>query len=502
MIRPSIVRNASALQPGPSGRAIARDEVIAWGSHNSDDESLARIIWITGPTCSGMSNFAVEVADHCYANRTLAARQSASPSDAFGVIPNIALQLIEHREIKPMERAVRGTIRKSRALLEKALPEEQLEAIILEPLRNTRFRPGRAWPPVILIDSEGHEVSEGDSCLLIPSALLKAVEDPDFPFRFIFLSNPNPSIRGLFSTAALNMVREVCLNCECHHHTMNIFDKIVEYAVMRALHNSAERTLKPKVHSQRIDDAADNIINWIRQRDGDGDISNVFWLTGPPGIGKTAVTEIVADKCHADGLLAAGFFFDATSDDPALRSTRGFVATIAYQLIHQDSLAGLKEEILTDSSIDPSSIFELPLAVQVETLISNPLQRLGRDSERSDPSTWPKAIVVDGFDKCDKALDNSREEDILSVLIKAAGNPAFPFQIVLASRPELAICDFFTTTTPGLVRELFLIEGCTAMNGSYGSRATEEPAGSDSPTVIEHLQGTIGAMPFDRLNPI
>ncbi|KAJ3506105.1 hypothetical protein NMY22_g17358 [Coprinellus aureogranulatus] len=91
-------------------------------------------------------------------------------------------------------------------------------------------------------------------------------------------------------------------------------------------------------------------------------------------------------------------------------------------------------------------------------------QIIDRLTSKGRPVTgsWPKVLVIDGLDECDaepglrfgqKTETHQdrrlyREEvqcEILSTLHKASLDPAFPFRILLASRPEQAIRNFFSS---------------------------------------------------------
>jgi hypothetical protein len=110
------------------------------------------------------------------------------------------------------------------------------------------------------------------------------------------------------------------------------------------------------------------------------------------------------------------------------------------------------------------AIFKKRLKEQFEALILKPLRRvrgqLGGDI--------PRVIIIDGVDevKVDRSNVSSqhtaprRDEDdhleIISCLLHAAKDPAFPFRIIIVSRPERVFTDFFPTQTVALGKQLFL----------------------------------------------
>ena len=110
-------------------------------------------------------------------------------------------------------------------------------------------------------------------------------------------------------------------------------------------------------------------------------------------------------------------------------------------------------------------VFRKRLKEQIEVLILKPLRslrRLPRDGV-------PKVIIIDGLDECDADIQEgrssaevgswrSREEvhqEILSALLQAIVDPSFPFRIIVVSRPDPVIEDFFESVAPSAL-QIFL----------------------------------------------
>ena len=206
--------------------------------------------------------------------------------------------------------------------------------------------------------------------------------------------------------------------------------------------------------------------------------TTILWLSGPAGTGKTAIAGSIADACQSLGWLAASFFFSAfVPTSPDRRSHMCLVPTLAYHLVHHTSIPGLRNNILESIAGNPS-VFEKCLEQQFEILILRPLRQVGELSSSSE--TWPKIIIIDGVDECDADLQKnfetkqerqqsreSNHQEIISALAQASADPAFPFRIIIASRPEPAISRSFATLPRQSVREIFLDE-------SYSPRADIE----------------------------
>jgi len=69
-----------------------------------------------------------------------------------------------------------------------------------------------------------------------------------------------------------------------------------------------------------------NITNWVTESANPP--SSMYWMRGPAGVGKSAITRTCTEKLKETGHLGAAFFFTATKHtNPSCLFT-----TIAYQL--------------------------------------------------------------------------------------------------------------------------------------------------------------------------
>lgn len=175
----------------------------------------------------------------------------------------------------------------------------------------------------------------------------------------------------------------------------------------------------------------------------------------------------VGEHFKKEGNLAAAFFFSSFSPSHERRTKGHFVTTLAYQLILHKVLQAFREELLSSIAKNPA-IFKMSLKEQMEALILRPL-RLCRP-----PGDFPTplgAILVDALDECgnrsppESAQDMrdsarlSRELDqteILDVILDASKDPAFPFRVIISSRPEPAIDEFFFTSADNQCNIIFL----------------------------------------------
>ncbi|RXW13013.1 hypothetical protein EST38_g12843 [Candolleomyces aberdarensis] len=221
-----------------------------------------------------------------------------------------------------------------------------------------------------------------------------------------------------------------------------------------AIHDSRERCDAPKCHPETRVAVQDDLYGWIVDGDGESERPrDVKWVTGPAGTGKTAVMGSLADRCAANGVLGATFFFASWSASIGRRRKTSFVTTIAYQLARYRE--DLQTAISTAVEKNPD-VFEKNLHVQMEALVLSPLRELVR---QSDGPGLRGAIIIDGLDECEAeqyhdttstgargkpVRTNAQDQlEILQVLRAASSDPSFPFRILIASRPERVFREFF-----------------------------------------------------------
>ncbi|KAJ2926313.1 hypothetical protein H1R20_g10769, partial [Candolleomyces eurysporus] len=142
---------------------------------------------------------------------------------------------------------------------------------------------------------------------------------------------------------------------------------------------------------------------------------------------------------------------DPLNASPDRRRKTAFIPTLAYQFAQ--CIPALKGPLSQAIQNDPL-LFKKNLHIQMEALILTPLRQVTVELN------VPGVVLVDGVDECEveqyvgshaspragESIERTKEEDqleILQVLREAALDPAFPFRIVIASRPERVFRDFF-----------------------------------------------------------
>ncbi|KAF7334875.1 putative nwd2 protein [Mycena sanguinolenta] len=157
--------------------------------------------------------------------------------------------------------------------------------------------------------------------------------------------------------------------------------------------------------------------------------TNILWLYGPAGAGKSAIMQTLASQLRDAGRLGGSFFFKRG------HATRGnaktLFATIAYQLAL--AVPCLRTSISQVVEDDPSVIVR-SIAVQIKKLISDPCR--SHVHENCDPVI----ILIDGLDECE-GLDIQVE--ILRIIRHSSSQGPNPLRFIIASRPEAHIYEMF-----------------------------------------------------------
>ncbi|KAF8974244.1 hypothetical protein BDZ97DRAFT_5584 [Flammula alnicola] len=196
-----------------------------------------------------------------------------------------------------------------------------------------------------------------------------------------------------------------------------------------ATHDSAEREPPPRCHPETRKAVVSDIIEWVNDSSR---ASNILWLHGPAGIGKTAIAQTVCELCQRNGQLGGSFFFSRAS--PGRNHGQNLVATIAYQLaIAIPQVANAIESTIAN---DPA-ILSKNMKLQFEKLIVEPLRLL----YYLTATTF--IIFIDGLDECE---GEQMEADIAQLFGSMFEGDNLPICLMVTSRPEPWIQHAFEST--------------------------------------------------------
>jgi len=173
----------------------------------------------------------------------------------------------------------------------------------------------------------------------------------------------------------------------------------------------------------------DQIVAWGSNISGQKDESNIQWIHGSPGIGKTSLAHSICQTLHDQHHLAGAFF--CRRDDPKLSKPRNILPTLIYKLteIFPPFRNIVAERLRSDSNLTPESMEDSLLLDFIRDLPRQPKLTL--------------VFVIDALDECGN--DRSRPE-LLRVLTDAATHAPW-LKIIITSRPENDIHKFFRGLT-------------------------------------------------------
>lgn len=201
-----------------------------------------------------------------------------------------------------------------------------------------------------------------------------------------------------------------------------------KHIIFGAAHDSSARVPPPRCHPGTRVKLNERMTTWFydkkRQR-------LLLWVTGPAGVGKSAVIQTFAESLAISKRLGASVFFSRPNkrNDP-----QGAFITIAYQLAVR--IEAYRIFIAERLALDPD-LLNKEIGEQFRIFIAEPFgeRRIGVGGE-----VW--GVLLDGLDE----LKGQRLQREIIRLISAfvLKHPEVPLVWVIASRPEPHISDTFS----------------------------------------------------------
>ncbi|KAG8793290.1 hypothetical protein FRC12_003231 [Ceratobasidium sp. 428] len=213
------------------------------------------------------------------------------------------------------------------------------------------------------------------------------------------------------------------------------------YAKLRPVGQASHNPDWQCIPGTRVD-AIGEITSWAQNPDSG---SHFAWVRGPAGFGKSLIATSICMRLERQGVLASSFF--CKRDIPELRHPNHVLTTIAFGLAlrwepYRDLLISVIRENPTLHSRHLQPLYDV--------LLDGPLQRLGENDRSADIPV----VVVDALDECGDSVTRKQLLNCLRSLSQRA-----PFlRIVVTSRPDMDIQDFFVRDTPPWFIEFNLVE--------------------------------------------
>ena len=207
------------------------------------------------------------------------------------------------------------------------------------------------------------------------------------------------------------------------HITYNNAPEDTEMILARLKPVNRERSYVSKCLEGTRKDIFRKLDGWL----DDVEASNVLWVIGGPGAGKSAIASSLVSKLIERGRLGSSFFFrrgDVMLSDPA-----GLWRTVAHDMAQFDpSFARYLVEVLKEKKVDP----EWPdIGLHFKFLIEEPLRKAYDDSlSRPVP-----VIIIDALDECDSDRSPAHRKDLINTLTRWSSLPK-KFKLIITGRDE------------------------------------------------------------------
>jgi len=155
------------------------------------------------------------------------------------------------------------------------------------------------------------------------------------------------------------------------------------------------------------------------------DTSNIYWIHGLPGIGKTSLAHTICERLHNEYRLAGAFF--CQRDDANMSDIRNILPTLISKLA--ENFPPFRSIVANRLRSDPN----LTSKSMKDGLFLDFVRNLPRHPKHT------LVFVIDALDECG---DDQNRPVLLKVLTEAAFHAPW-LKIIVASRPEDEIQDFF-----------------------------------------------------------
>ncbi|KAF9267043.1 hypothetical protein L218DRAFT_716008 [Marasmius fiardii PR-910] len=243
--------------------------------------------------------------------------------------------------------------------------------------------------------------------------------------------------RGEFNSVGGDQIKNNYVFSTSVYRSQALWDAI---AGVGASHDSQERFPPPRCHPKTREKVLNAILKWLNSESRDVPIC---WLSGPAGVGKSAIAQTIAERCEGGALVASFFFF---RQDPKRNNPDYLMMTIAHGLVV--NVPELRQPIIRKIAVNPK-ILESTMKNQFTELVIRPLlaQRVWWNRLRRLWADWPhpskrrpNLVIIDGLDEC---TGEDVQTHILNILASELGTNPLPLRFLVCSRPEPWIRDAF-----------------------------------------------------------
>ncbi|EKM77174.1 hypothetical protein AGABI1DRAFT_108303 [Agaricus bisporus var. burnettii JB137-S8] len=206
-----------------------------------------------------------------------------------------------------------------------------------------------------------------------------------------------------------------------------IMSLLSQHVIHGAAHDSSARTPPPRCHPETRVKLIARITAWFEDQ---ASLELLLWITGPAGVGKSAIVQTFAEYLSRLSTLGASVFISRPNkrDNP-----HGVFITIAYQLATR--IEAYRNYIVERLSPDPE-LLSGDIQAQFMALIFEPFveKKIGAGGKR-----W--GILLDGLDELQGKDAQCEIIQLISTFVHE--HPNVPLVWIISSRPESHISNTF-----------------------------------------------------------
>ncbi|KAJ7127610.1 WD40 repeat-like protein [Mycena epipterygia] len=185
-------------------------------------------------------------------------------------------------------------------------------------------------------------------------------------------------------------------------------------------------TLRPLCLKGTRQKMLNDITEWVNDPVA---LSNVVWLSGVAGSGKSTISTTVSESLRASNRLGAFLFFDR--NDISRSDPGSVIRTIAYKLGLSNPYIG---SMISGVIHHDPAVVDAPIQTQFKALLLDPLTSVKQHTPR------PILIVLDALDECG---DPRSRATLLSILSNEFPKLPHIIRLLITSRRDPDIVDEF-----------------------------------------------------------
>ncbi|KIM21462.1 hypothetical protein M408DRAFT_333430 [Serendipita vermifera MAFF 305830] len=224
------------------------------------------------------------------------------------------------------------------------------------------------------------------------------------------------------------------------------------------------------------EDILRTLLDWV----ADSGATNIFWLNGQAGVGKSAIAASLVEKLRDIARLGSSFFFQREKSDAM--TTGALWRTVAYGLARQ--YPTLRKHFIAPLEANEALLTTVNIDKIFLKLIHDPLVAWEEVGEKG-----AVVVVIDALDECG-GLDGQHSNHRINLMRTLKSWSMLPrrFKLVVTSRAEPDIVHLFSTIEHGSFEIL-------------SGKMVHPKSSEDIERFLEYHLGQIAARSHDALAP-